>query len=1087
MARSPFLVPLMIATMVATGVAVAEAGASAGPGAAAVTGNGPVGWDLLRRLNDLPYLAGAGVQSRQFSSFGRDGTNDDGFVGTYSCLRTTAAGCVIAEDQGAGEINSIWFTRDGGNVAATGRITIELDGRTVLAAGLQDVVNGALGAPFSFPLVANADQVSGGVHIKVPMPYRGSMRVTTQHNPLFYHVGYRHFPDATGVSTFDPADRAEDVLAVLRAAGTRDPKPPRPDATTRSATVDLAPGATATLGTFSGPATMTALRLRLPGTLRDDATLAGLRLIMDVDGRRTVDAPVGEFFGAGLGQAAVRSLMFSMDTAPGGWYTTWWPMPLRAQATVSLRNTTGRQLPGVAAELTTAPEPRWSADLAAGGPAGHFTAIARRGGTTSEQDWTIADLGGRGKFVGVSHTMEGSIPDGNTRGYLEGDERVHVDGSPSPSLHGTGTEDFYESGWYFNRGTFSGAFTGNTRHEVRADGCAVECDATYRLMIADPVSYATSLRFGIEHGAQNEHHGSYGSTAFLYTQSTAGLARTDTIDVGDAASRQAHGYTDGSVSAYRLESVYEGDADELQISDDVRATASDVAFRVAVRADNSGVLLRRTSDQQRAGQSARVLVDGADVGAWYQPLGNGTQRWLADTFPVPASATAGKTTLSVVLRPAGGAPTWTAADYAADSVVAPFADTTAPQAPPTPRVSGGREHAIVLSWAGAADNVGVARYRIHGAHTPDVPITDATLVGTTASTVFRHGPLAARQTWYYRVVAVDGAGNRGPGSSVVTAATVLDSTTDVDGDGRDDALTFTRGSAADVFASLSDGSRFVQDGWKWHDFFAAGTEIPLAGDVDGDGRDDALTFTRGSAADVYVALSSGSGFGPGVKWHDFFAVGAEIPAVGDVNGDGRADIITFTRGDAADVYVALSTGSGFGPGLKWHDHFAVGAEMPAVGDVNGDGRDDIVTFVRGPSADVFVALSNGVRFVQDAWKWHDFFAVDVELAGVADVNGDGREDIVTFTRGSAADVYVALSTGSGFGAGVKWHDFFAAGTEAPGLGDANGDGRADILTFTRGDLADVYVATSTGSAFGPGLKWHDHFAAGTEIPRPSLI
>jgi hypothetical protein len=206
-----------------------------------------------------------------------------------------------------------------------------------------------------------------------------------------------------------------------------------------------------------------------------------------------------------------------------------------------------------------------------------------------------------------------------------------------------------------------------------------------------------------------------------------------------------------------------------------------------------------------------------------------------------------------------------------------------------------------------------------------------------------------------------------------------------------------------------------------------------------------------------------------------------------VNGDGRDDIITFTRGDTADVWVALSTGSSFGPSAKWHDFFAVFAEIPAVGDVNGDGRDDIITFTRGPGAEVYVALSDGVRFVQYTWRWHDFFAVNDELPGVADVNGDGRDDIVTFTRGSAADVYVALSTGSGFGPGLKWHDNFAIGTEAPGLGDTNGDGRADILTFTRGDLADVFVATSTGGAFGPGLKWHDHFALSAEIPRPSVI
>ncbi|MEV4637536.1 VCBS repeat-containing protein [Actinoplanes sp. NPDC049548] len=314
---------------------------------------------------------------------------------------------------------------------------------------------------------------------------------------------------------------------------------------------------------------------------------------------------------------------------------------------------------------------------------------------------------------------------------------------------------------------------------------------------------------------------------------------------------------------------------------------------------------------------------------------------------------------------------------------------------------------------------------------------------------------------------------------------------DFNGDGRDDIVTFTRGSAADVYVALSTGSGFSGTGWKWHDYFAAGTETPLVGDFNGDGRDDIATFTRGSAADVYVALSTGSKFvGTGVKWHDYFAAGTEIPAVGDFNGDGRDDIATFTRGSTADVYVALSTGSKFvGTGVKWHNYFAAGTEIPAVGDFNGDGRDDIATFTRGSAADVYVALSTGYSFSGTGWKWHDLFAVGTELPSVGDFNNDGRDDIVTFTRGSAADVYVALSTGSKFvGTGVKWHNLFAVGSEIPGTGDFTGDGRTDIATFTRGSAADVYVARSTGSTFlGTGWKWHDLFAVGSEIPQPGVL
>ncbi|MGA5303764.1 FG-GAP repeat domain-containing protein [Nucisporomicrobium flavum] len=314
---------------------------------------------------------------------------------------------------------------------------------------------------------------------------------------------------------------------------------------------------------------------------------------------------------------------------------------------------------------------------------------------------------------------------------------------------------------------------------------------------------------------------------------------------------------------------------------------------------------------------------------------------------------------------------------------------------------------------------------------------------------------------------------------------------DFNGDGRDDIVTFTRGTAADVYVALSTGSSFSGTGVKWHDYFAAGTETPLVGDFNGDGRDDIATFTRGSAADVYVALSTGHSFvGTGVKWHNYFAAGTEIPAVGDFNGDGRDDIATFTRGSSADVYVALSTGYSFsGTGWKWHNYFAAGTEIPAVGDFNGDGRDDIATFTRGSSADVYVALSTGSSFSGTGWKWHNYFAVGTELPSVGDFNGDGRDDIVTFTRGSAADVYVAFSTGSSFsGTGWKWHNYFAVGTEIPGTGDFTGDGRTDIATFTRGSAADVYVARSTGGSFyGTGWKWHNFFAVNSEIPQPGIL
>ncbi|ASW53787.1 VCBS repeat-containing protein [Plantactinospora sp. KBS50] len=319
------------------------------------------------------------------------------------------------------------------------------------------------------------------------------------------------------------------------------------------------------------------------------------------------------------------------------------------------------------------------------------------------------------------------------------------------------------------------------------------------------------------------------------------------------------------------------------------------------------------------------------------------------------------------------------------------------------------------------------------------------------------------------------------------AASATGSPTDFNGDGRSDIVAFTQGSLADVYVATSTGSSFAGTSVKWSDFFSVGGETALTGDFNGDGKDDIVTFAHGSgtpgssnaatAGDVYVELSTGTTFCCGAKWHDWFAPAGEIPAVGDVNGDGKDDIITFTHNNLADVYVALSTGTTFTPAQKWHDWFAPTGETPAVADVNGDGKADIITFTQGTTttADVYVALSTGTTF-QPAQKWHDLFSLTGEQPRVGDINGDGKADIVTFTCNPDADVYAATSTGTTFtGTTIKWHDHFCLTGEHPYLGDVNGDGKDDLIVFTQGTTNDVYTALSTGTTFQPSQKWHDYF------------
>lgn len=181
-----------------------------------------VGLDAYRNY-DL-YNLRPGEETHQFSSYDRQDHNDDGFNGTYSCLRMQGTRCVIAEYNGPGEVASIWFTYEPDSVAKIGDITINLDGKDVLTGSLQDVVNSLHAEPFVWPFVGNTNDTMGGNVIKVPMPFSKSMLITTQNNPHFYHVTYRRFPHNVKPATFDPKAFVHDVVVAHTNFGVQDPK-----------------------------------------------------------------------------------------------------------------------------------------------------------------------------------------------------------------------------------------------------------------------------------------------------------------------------------------------------------------------------------------------------------------------------------------------------------------------------------------------------------------------------------------------------------------------------------------------------------------------------------------------------------------------------------------------------------------------------------------------------------------------------------------------------------------------------------------------------------------------------------------------
>jgi hypothetical protein len=182
------------------------------------------------------------------------------------------------------------------------------------------------------------------------------------------------------------------------------------------------------------------------------------------------------------------------------------PMPFRKKARITIENGTGEELAfGWAVQVKKGRVPKNAAYL-------HVQ--WREYMTEIGKDAPILETTGRGHYVGTVLSMQSPY----WLRYLEGDERFFVDGEEQPSIHGTGTEDYFNCGWYFNKGPMPRPFHGITYffHDMQ---CRT---SSYRMHVPDSVPFTKSLRVQIEHGESNNMpYVNYAIVAYWYQDSTS--------------------------------------------------------------------------------------------------------------------------------------------------------------------------------------------------------------------------------------------------------------------------------------------------------------------------------------------------------------------------------------------------------------------------------------------------------------------------------------------------------------------------------------------------------------------------------------
>jgi len=293
--------------------------------------------------------------------------------------------------------------------------------------------------------------------------------------------------------------------------------------------VEIEPGETFVLADIQGSGQIVRIwmtSMNMPGGQVNFNHFGVVRFFWDGEETPSVEAPFGDFFGVPWGKYT-HYVAEPLSCTSGG-YNCQFPMPFERGCRIEVVNQSEVKWPGLFFQVQYL-------ELKEQPSALRFHAQWRRENPTTERvPYRILEAQGSGHFAGMHLFMQnaarwldpakmreryqesGSLlgmvfPEMAGMGMLEGWERIYVDGEETPSISGTGTEDYFNSGFYFSTGTYSAPYWGCTVRDYLNSRCAA-----YRFHIPDPIPFQKSIVVDMDHGYTNQVSGNYSSVAYWY-------------------------------------------------------------------------------------------------------------------------------------------------------------------------------------------------------------------------------------------------------------------------------------------------------------------------------------------------------------------------------------------------------------------------------------------------------------------------------------------------------------------------------------------------------------------------------------------
>lgn len=278
--------------------------------------------------------------------------------------------------------------------------------------------------------------------------------------------------------------------------------------------VRVDPGKTATLLDVTGAGVITHIWFTISSPDPMHLKNLVLRAWWDGESSPSIEVPIGDFFGLGLGEYFVYQSALTA-VAPIKALNSYFTMPFESAARITVTNEGPQQTRSLyfAIDYVTLPKlpeglGRFHAQYRQATPC---RAVESDGKNLSGRDnYVFLEATGRGHFVGVIQ----SVLQNEGGWFGEGDDMIFVDGSDLPTINGTGTEDYYNGAWNFGKEPFANLHQGAP---YIVDGERIGGRyCLYRWHIESPIAFEKSIRVTIEHGTANNRSDNFFSTAFWY-------------------------------------------------------------------------------------------------------------------------------------------------------------------------------------------------------------------------------------------------------------------------------------------------------------------------------------------------------------------------------------------------------------------------------------------------------------------------------------------------------------------------------------------------------------------------------------------